>query len=238
MTADVSKEMADAAGRRSSTWWLLSRLVMEQPQAPWLDELEAVLQMVHGDPQAPLVGESASLLSAIQSARSHIDGLTALAVDRTSLLAGVLHNETLPAPYESAALGLEMNCDRVLDVIRCYEQAGLEDFCRELGPPDYLGTELRFMSVLAYQEMLAHQAADIGLAAQWLQQELDFLQSHILTWVPDHCQRLRALAKTPFYQAAGALLAAACVLDHADLLQVADALAQPLAPSSADAVVA
>lgn len=228
MNAAVNAELVDVAKRRSSTWWLLSRLVIEQPQDPWLGELEAVLSAVDDQEQAPLGPESASLLQALIAARQTADGLTDLAVDRTSILAGVLHKKELAAPFESSALGLDMNDDLVMDVVQYYQNAGLEDFCLELGPPDYLGTELRFMSVLAYQEMLAHQAADAGMAARWLTMERQFLDSHLLNWVPHHCERLAVMAKTQFYQAAAALLSAACQLDQRDLTTIGEQLRLPV----------
>ena len=109
MTGAVTgAELVDLAGRRSSSWWLLSRLVIDQPQEPWLSELEAVLAAVDPDAATPLGPESACLLGALRSARNQPDGLTALAVDRTRLLAGVMQKEALPAPYESAVQGLPM----------------------------------------------------------------------------------------------------------------------------------
>jgi len=231
----TGSELADVAGRRSSTWWLLSRLVIEQPQDTWLDELEAILALVDVGASTPLGPESAELLNALRSARSEEAGLTALAVDRTSLLAGVMHKKTLPAPYESTVLDLPMNSDLVIDVTECYREAGLEDFGRELGPPDFLGTELRFMALLSYHEMQAHQADDAGLAAQWLARQRHFLDQHLLCWLPTHCERLSKMAKTPFYAALFTLLGQACSLDRSDLDQVAHFLAHELA---VDAVAA
>jgi TorA maturation chaperone TorD len=222
----MDDELGDIAGRRSSTWWLLSRLVIEQPQDPWLAELEAVLDAVDADPHAPLTPESLALGAALRSARGQIDGLTALAVDRTRLLAGVLQKNAMPAPYESAALGQPMNSDQVVDVTECYRQAGLEDFGAELGPPDFLGTELRFMAMLAYYEMQAHRQGDTGKAAQWLALQRSFLDAHVLPWVPAHCERLAAASSTPFYAALAHLVGAACRLDRADLMQVSDHLSQ------------
>lgn len=226
---NMDADLATLAGQRSSTWWLLSRLVNEPPQDPWLGELEAVLTTVDSNPQMPLCSESASLLAALRAARQQADGFTALAVDRTRLLAGILHKEALPAPYESAALGQAMNSDLVIDVTQCYQEAGLTDFCLELGPPDFLGSELRFMAVLAYQEMAAHQAADPDLAAQWLAMQQRFLENHVLNWVPSHCDRLAAMAHTPFYAALATLLAAACLLAQEELTMVPEHAARPVA---------
>jgi len=216
-SSKVVADWVDIASRRSSTWWLLSRLVIEQPQDPWLSELEAVLNTVEADSSEPLGPESAALLSALQQARGEPDGFTALAVDRTRLLAGVLRNKELCGPYESAALGLDMNDDLVVDVAGCYRQAGLTDFGREFGPPDFLGTELRFMSTLVYQEMVAHKANDRDLVAQWLDMQRRFLDAHVLNWVPAHCARMADEAKSAFYLAISKLLGAACELDRRDL---------------------
>ncbi|GAB4396362.1 MAG: hypothetical protein OHK0048_00800 [Rhodoferax sp.] len=227
-------DWVDVARCRSATWWLLSRLVTEQPQNPWLEELESTLRAVEINPEEPLGPESAALLHALQQAQGDAAGLTALAVDRTSLLAGILHRKKLPSPYESAALGQDMNGDVVMDVVRCYQEAGLTDFGLEFGPPDYLGTELRFMSVLAYQQMQAHQASDLGLAAQWLSMQRNFLETHLLNWVPEHCQRMADMAKTPFYRSAAVLIGAACELDHRDVLAIEVQLGQISHQSTAE----
>ena len=216
----------DIAMRRSSTWWLLSRLVIEPPQDPWLSELEAMLATVEADPRTPLATESADLCAALSGVRGQGGGLTALAVDRTRLLAGVLHKDALCAPYESAARGQPMNSELVVDVIAHYRQAGLDEFCAELGPPDFLGTELRFMAVLAFQEMQAHQQGDAGMAGQWLARQRQFLDAHVLQWVPAHCERLAEAAGTPFYAAVARLVGAACMLDSADLAQMSNGLGQ------------
>lgn len=218
--APLSANWADVAKRRSSTWWLLSQLVIEQPSEPWLSELESVLQTVNTDTSQPLGPEAAALLAALRAARQQPAGLTTLAVDRTSLLAGVLHKGVLAGPYESASLGLDMNGDKVTDAAQFYLEAGMVDFCVELGPPDYLGTQLRFMSVLAYQEMLAHQAADDALAAHWLDMQQRFLEAHLLDWVPAHCDKLAQQAKTDYYHTLSNLLKAACELDLADVLEI------------------
>ena len=221
-------ELAQMTGRRSSTWWLLSRLVIEQPTAVWLDELQAVLAAVDANPTTPLGTESALLLKALLSAREQPDGFTPLAIDRTRLLAGVMQKKGLPAPYESVALGLDINSDVALDVIECYRESGLEEFSLELGPPDFLGTELRFMALLCYREMQAYQERDAGLAALWLSRQVKFLDEHLLTWVPAHCRQLSGAAATPFYVALFDLLSQACLLDRSDLDQVSHCLAHEL----------
>jgi TorA maturation chaperone TorD len=213
-------ELAEVAGRRSGTWWLLSRLVTEQPQEPWLHELESVLGLVDVDHIDALGAESASLLHAVKAARARVDGSTDLAVDRTRLLAGVMHKGSLSAPFESAAMGQDMNSDLVIDVVRCYQGAGLEDFGRDLGPPDFLGTELQFMSILAYQERLAHQTADAPLAESWLAMQRHFLETHLINWVPKHCERMAQLSKTDFYKSTAFLIRAACLLDLQTLVDL------------------
>jgi TorA maturation chaperone TorD len=201
---------AAAAARRSSAWWFLSRLIDEQPTEPWLSELEATLSTLESSPSTPLGPESAALLAALRLARAQQRGLTALAVDRTRLLAGVFQNRALPAPYESSAFGESMNSDRVQDLMRAYEGAGFENPAPELGPPDYLGTELRFMALLCYREMEAHGDADPGLAPAWLRHQQQFMDEHLLAWGPVHCDKLAAEAGTPFYAALGRLVACAC----------------------------
>jgi TorA maturation chaperone TorD len=231
--SDASDDLAAAAARRSSTWWLLSRLVTEAPLAPWLDELESVLASVHADAGTPLAAECAALLVALRGARDDEAGLTALGVDRTRLLAGVFQDKDLPAPYETVALGDAMNTARVLDVIDAYADAGFDGLAAELGPADYLGTELRFMSLLCYREMEARRGDDAGLAPAWLQRQQRFMDEHLLAWVPAHCERLAAKAATPFHAALARLLAQACRVDREDLSALMQAT-----PAAQDARVA
>ena len=224
--SDATDDLAAVAARRSSTWWLLSRLVTEAPLAPWLDELESVLASVGVDTGTPLGAESAALLAALRDARADGGGLTALAVDRTRLLAGVFQDKDIPAPYETVALGDAMNTARVLDVIDAYADAGFEDLAAELGPADYLGTELRFMALLCFREMEARRGDDAGMAPAWLQRQQRFMDEHLLAWVPGHCERLAARAATPYYAALSRLLAQACRVDReglAALMQAAPA---------------
>lgn len=210
-------DLATISARRSSTWWLLSRLVTEQPEEPWLSELEGVLAAVDPDPAAPLSTESAQLLAALRASRAQAGGLTALAVDRTRLLAGVLQADGIPAPYETVALGDAMNTARVLDVARAYADAGFDDPAPELGPPDALGTELRFMALLCFRETEARRVDDAGLAAAWVERQRRFMDEHLLAWVPAHCELLASKATSPFYAAMLALLARACSLDRGDV---------------------
>lgn len=219
---DSAVNLTEIAARRCSTWWLLSRLVMELPQEPWLGELEGVLAAVEPHVVTPLGSESAALLRALREARSQSDGPTALAIDRTRLLAGILQDVGVVAPFESAARGVPMNSDLVSDVVACYVDAELDEVGHKFGPPDFLGTELRFMALLVYREMQAYQASDTGLARQWLSRQRNFFDRHLLQWVPAQCERLSAAATTAFYAALGVLLGRACVLDRADVTQLVD----------------
>lgn len=207
----------EIAARRSNLWWLLSRLVTEEPTTGWLDELARALAAVDPRAATPLGPECADLLKALQRAQVEPNRLTALAVDRTRLLAGVLQNDDLPAPYESAVMGQTMHGDRASQVAALYADAGFEAFATELGPPDYLGTELRFMAALCYQEFLARRGPDPDTAAGWLEHQRNFLDRHVMDWVPAHCDRIRRVAATAFYVAVATLIARACHIDCADI---------------------
>lgn len=217
---NISLDFADIAARRSSTWWLLSRLVTEAPQDPWLAELESALGGIDADAQEPLGLESEVLRAALRDARAATEGMTALAVDRTRLLAAVFQKDSLPAPHESAALGEPMNSDRVLGLVESYQEAGFDNPAPELGPPDHLGTELRFMALLCFRESMAYRGADAGEAPAWLDRQRRFLDDHLLAWVPEHCMRIAAHAGTPFYAAIASLVARACQVDRRDLAEL------------------
>lgn len=213
-------DLADVAARRSGTWWLLSRLVTEAPDAAWLGELEAALGAAVLEPEAALQPEAAALLAALHAARAQADGPIGLAVDRTRLLGGVIRNEAIPAPYETVAMGDEMNAARVMAVADAYAEAGFDDLARRSGPPDALGTELRFMSLLCFREMEARRGGDPASAAAWLARQQRFMDEHVMVWVPAHCDRIAMHAETPFYAAAARLLVQACRIDRDDIARL------------------
>lgn len=218
----MPQALAESAARRSQTYWLLARLVLEKPGAALLAQLDSMLVPAADAAREdePLAGEVAVLAAALRAARGDVDAakaLTALKVDHTRLFAGLDKCSGAPAPFESVALESRLMGDATLAVDGAYRDAGFDASVPEAGPPDHLGAELRFLSLACRQEMQAWQAGDRAGAACWVERERRFLDEHLLAWVPQHCERLATVAETPFYRALVSLIGRACFVDREDV---------------------
>lgn len=211
--------LAESAARRSRTYWLLARLVLERPGAALLAELDSTLfpPAEAGTQTEPLADEVGRLGAAVRAVLADPNALAALDVDYTRLFAGLAKRYGAPAPFESVALESRLMGDSTLAVEAAYREAGFDAPVPEAGPPDHLGAELRFLSLACYQEMVAWQAGDRGTAAGWVERERRFLDEHLLAWAPQHCERLAQVAETPFYSAVVSLIGRACLVDREDV---------------------
>lgn len=216
--------LAESAARRSRTFWLLARLVLERPGAALLAELDSTLPPAAeaGAPTEPLADEVGRLGAAVRAALGDPKALEALEVDYTRLFAGVGKRYGAPAPFESVALESRLMGDTTFAVEAAYREAGFDAPVPEAGPPDHLGAELRFLSLACYREMEMWQAGDRAAAAGWVERERRFLDEHLLAWVPRHCERLAPIAGTPFYRAAVSLIGRACLVDREDVTLLLD----------------
>ncbi len=216
--------LAESAARRSRTYWLLARLVLQRPDAALLAELDSTLLPAAevGTPTEPLADEVERLGAAVRVARGDAKALEAMEVDYTRLFSGVAKRHKVPAPFESVALESRLMGDSTVAVEAAYREAGFDAPAPDAGPPDHLGAELRFLSLACYQEMEAWQASDRAAAAGWVERERRFLDEHLLAWVPQHCERLAQAAQTPFYRAAVSLIGRACLVDREDVALLLD----------------
>lgn len=214
--------LAESAARRSRTYWLLARLVLERPGAALLAELGSTLPPpVEADaPEEPLADEVGRLGAAIRAALGDPGALEALEVDYTRLFAGLSERYGPPAPFESVALESRVMGDSTFEVEAAYREAGFDPPVPEAGPPDHLGAELRFLSLACYREMEARQAGDRAAAAAWVERERRFLDEHLLAWVPAHCERLAQTAETPLYRAVASLIGQACRMDREEVTAI------------------
>ena len=78
--------LAQVAARRSRSYWLLSRLVAEVPDAPFLGELSATLAGAQVNVESALGVETAALIESVAGIGSSTEAITALRVERMRLL--------------------------------------------------------------------------------------------------------------------------------------------------------
>lgn len=100
---------------------------------------------------------------------------------------------------EARVRGLLMG-PSTLAVMAAYREAGLRVSSEGGELPDHVGVELSFMSFLCAREQEAWQARDQDGARRIIERERQFLETHLLRWVPALSQRIAENAQTDFYR--------------------------------------
>jgi TorA maturation chaperone TorD len=100
---------------------------------------------------------------------------------------------------ESRVGGLLMG-PSTLGVLSAYREGGVgvPPECGEL--PDHIGIELSFMARLCAREREAFEAGDERAAAGLRSQQVQFLQTHLLHWLPALSERIVRSAESDFYR--------------------------------------
>lgn len=91
------------------------------------------------------------------------------------------------------------------EVVAIYRSAGLakDDGWKET--EDHLATELEYMQVLSARCAGAFEAGDVETASAIIKSQYNFLEDHLLPWVPRMVADIKKFARTGFYQGLGFL---------------------------------
>ena len=225
LTLPSGPELAAVAQRRSQAYWMLARCFGERPSKPLFAELQLALAGVAPPaPDEPLAAESAALVNALLSAAQDETQAQDLSIEFTRLFSGISKSYGGPPPFESVAREGAWGGDTLAAVVEAYAEAGISPPLPEAAPPDHLSAELRFLAIACYHEGQAWDGGDLQAACDWLQRERDFLDQHILCWVPDYCAKLDDLAHKPLYHALLVLTPLACQNDRQDIDNILDAV--------------
>lgn len=133
-----------------------------------------------------------------------LDPLTDLAVDyaKVFLGAGKTESESCAYPYESVYTSPErlIMQDARDDVLAKYREYGLDrsEDCNE--PEDHIFFELEFMGVLCKQTHKSIIAEDNSAVLSCLVEQKNFIEQHLLNWVPRFCNDIEKYAETDFYK--------------------------------------
>ena len=196
-----SPTQAELAELRSQSAWFLSRFYLERPEPAFLAEVAAALAA-----GASGEGQDKDVQLLITTLTAQHEPLSArLEVEFTRLLRGIQEGYGPPPPYEGLHRGGAAMDDCTLAVMHHYTNAGFADIAPEAGPPDHLATELRFLALLALREAEAHRAGENDVAQERMAQQTDFLDQHLLAWLPHFAARIEAEAQEPFYPAVARL---------------------------------
>lgn len=148
------------------------------------------------------------------------------------------------APYESVfrdtreiegreVSGLLMG-PSALDVQQWYRLAALEisrDF-KEL--PDHIGLEFHYLAYLCDREQAFGDAGDSAKQIRARQMQRDFLRAHVLSWLGDLADKIRAKATLPLYPAIASLAVEFCQHELAALESVLGPSCGKVIPAYAD----
>jgi TorA maturation chaperone TorD len=85
-------------------------------------------------------------------------------------------------------------------VIKFYRENGLEVSKEFKDLPDHIVLELHLMGVLCQQEKKAWEAEDCPGAIESLKKERQFLNDHLIHWIPDLCEEIGENSTVPLYQ--------------------------------------
>jgi len=193
-------ELEALLAQRSNTYILLSRLYLKEVDAQLLDELHEMLYpMATGDDDVDRgYLDIATYLSNLWS-----ESLTELAVDYVRAFLGNSVDAFGAAyPYESVYTSEKrlLMQDARDEVLAIYRANGIEKRDDWNEGEDHLALELEFMRVLNDRAVAALQAGDDEEALHLLVSQRNFLQYHLVSWVPMMTADLKRFAKTKFYQ--------------------------------------
>jgi TorA maturation chaperone TorD len=145
-----------------------------------------------------------------------------LRLDYTRLFIGPYE---LPAPpWESAYLSQEhlLFQKQTLEVRQAYFKYGLLPKHFKQEADDHLGLELDFMFQLSNRSLKILETEDFRRLAEIVQDQKDFLQEHLLKWVPDFSINVIENSQYGFYQGMARILKGYLVLDLQALEELED----------------
>ncbi len=205
--------LSAVARQRSQTYWWLSELFLAAPDAAAIARLgERAAEASGGAGEFPLKNRLREMVAALEGATPE-----ALAVEHARLFAGLGESYGPAPPFESVHAGIPAQGDAVPSMVDAYRAAGFDRIDVPAVPQDHIAVELRFMALLAAQESAARDASDIGWVRALLTRQQQFLDNHLLSWVPTYCERVAAVAREPFFPAVAKLTAEALALDRGNL---------------------
>jgi TorA maturation chaperone TorD len=210
-----NEELARLAAQRSGLFWLLSELVLHHPDGKLAESPRNGLEV------RPEKGAQGAIVDGLRALRDALpppgDAVAsdALAAEHARLFGGLKSGYGLPPAHESVHRGAATPTDVYTDVLACYASAGFGDLREPAAPPDHLGVELKFIALLCHKEMGAWRAGASVEAIDTLRQQRNFLDAHLLNWMPRFWRLVQARAEHPFYRTLAAFALDAVAEDRA-----------------------
>jgi len=126
-----------------------------------------------------------------------------LAADYARLFLSI--NKIPPHPSESVYReGTMMQYSRD-EVLRAYWSFGVDKTKNFTEPEDHIAVELSFLAYLCEKAHEALEKGDKKEAKRYMQGQKDFLENHLVKWLPRLVKDIRGTARTPFYKSIAVL---------------------------------
>ncbi len=183
----------EIAESRSKNYWFLAQFYLLRPQHSFVQQISSALEANTSNT------ELSGLYDEIQQLQEDNEAITQLEKEYTRLFRGLREGYGPPPPYESVYRENRLFGDSTSAVMRQYQNAGFGAIDEDAGPQDHIGVELKFMSLLCYQEYNAWKNDNSKQALQTIEQQKAFLGQHLMTWLPEFCKRLINESQLNFY---------------------------------------
>lgn len=198
-------ELQQVFQERSATYGLLSRLYRKEVDAELLDELHGLKYRVSSG--------NANTDEGNKLIANYLSGLwenseTELAADYMRVFFGHGYNAHAAAyPYESVYTSEKrlLMQDARDEVLALYRAAGLDKQESWKEGEDHIALELEYMQILAARTAEALAAGEDDLSVSLARSQYNFLDEHLLSWVPLLTAEMQRFAKTDFYRGLGYL---------------------------------
>lgn len=220
MVIQLDPASGTEAMARSQVYKMLAMACSRPPGGEFLGNLKQWLQALLGEPGLPWL--TPEIRRHLLEAYSFLETDPATVLDRsqvefTRLFRGVKRGFSPPPPYESLYRdGQErLYGDTTMAVWQDYRKHGL-DLAREAAgePPDHIGFEMEFMHMLCQQQAEAVASGDVDGSLRLAGAQSEFLESHLLTWVPRFCQELGQRDATGLYRGLAAFTSGWLTFDY------------------------
>ena len=126
-----------------------------------------------------------------------VSDIASLTIDYSKLFVGPY--ELLAPPYGSVYLedAKKIMGNSTMDVRNKYMEEELNIGLKEA--PDHITIELEFMYYLIFRQVEAIRNSDSARAANYLEKQKAFLETHLGIWAPEFANNVESNAQTEFY---------------------------------------
>lgn len=227
MTQPAFKDMSQLAEARSRVYELLASVCNTLPDTGFVTMLmsqdvrslltSATSDYAASDLQQKELEQGIQALEVFRKQAGEVNRdemVTRLGVDRTRLYRGVKRGYGPPPPYESVYQGSHtVMAGSALQVKKIYTDRGYRPPSIGNELPDYVGIELDFLRFLCSEEAATWRGQDKNKAQEYMNAEYDFINNHMVNWIPRFYDEVLSHAREDFYRGIAMLTTAYVVLE-------------------------